>query len=135
MHTIFENEIAKTDYDSDKKLVTVTWKESAKAITMEEYKQPFEEGLIYMESSNAEAKYFLSDIRNQRPVSPKYRKWFQSVAIQRASDAGIIRGAVVMENNVFKKYYINHIMKTLKKVNMEFKAHKSVEKAIEWLTR
>ena len=132
MILIFENDLCKCDHYPEKRLVIVTWKETNKALSFEDYKIPFNKCLEYQARNTEPINFFISDIRNQNTVSPKYRKWFQSEAIPKAKEQGTDMGAVVMDTNVFKRYYINHIMKVLKVVDMEFKTFPTVEKAIEW---
>lgn len=132
MILIHENELCKVEHFPENKLVIVTWKKTNKALNFEDYKIPFNKSLDYQASISDPITYYISDIRYQTTVSPKYRKWFQSEAIPRAQKQGLKMGAVVMDGNVFKRYYINNIMKVLKVVDMPFKSFTTVEKAIEW---
>lgn len=106
MVKIFENDLVKTAYHADLKLISFTWKD--KSFTFEEYKEPFEVSLDFHRDKDVLVYNFLSDLRNQKVVPPHFRKWFQDVAIQRAIKQGLKRAGVVMSGNVFKKYYINN---------------------------
>jgi len=132
MEQIFETDWAKADYYPERQLVIVTWKDKDRVLTFDEYKYPFERSLELQIKKKFEVQYFISDTRNQGTISPKYRKWFQNEAVPRAQKQGLQKAAVVMDANVFKRYYINHIMKTLDTLGMPFKAFKNLDEAKEW---
>lgn len=132
MELIFENDWAKSEYYPEEKLVLVTWKDKDRVLTFDEYKYVFEKSIEFQSKNKSDIRFFISDSRNQGIISPKYRRWFQSEAVPKAQSQGLEKAAVVMDTNVFKRYYINHIMKTLNTLGMPFKTFKSTEEAVQW---
>jgi hypothetical protein len=133
MEQIFETDWARGDYYPESKLVIITWKDKDRVLTFDEYKHPFEKSLELQVEKKFDVRFFISDTRNQGAISPKYRKWFQNEAAPRAQKQGLEKAAVVMDANVFKRYYINHIMKTLNTLGLPFKAFKDLDAAKQWL--
>jgi hypothetical protein len=132
MIKVTENKSSICYYDADYQLIVIEWKDVT--FTFEEYKFPFEAGLDYQLKNNLIINNFLSDVRNQKVVAPQFRKWFQDVAIKRAMSQGLKRAAVVMSNNVFKKYYINNIFNTTKTFGLPLKAFNSIDDAKKWFS-
>ncbi len=77
--------------------------------------------------------YYLSDIREQRLVSPEDRKWFQEIAMPQAIKKGLEKAAVVFSGNIFKKYYLNNIFDASKKFGLPLKFFSNEEEAEKWL--
>lgn len=133
MVTIFDKEWAKSEFFPEDRLIIVTWKKIDRQLSFEEYKFAFEQSLIYQSDNQSDISYFISDTRNQGNISPNFRKWFQSEAVPKAQSQGLAKAAVVMDSNVFKRYYINHIMKTLNVFKLPFKTFGTLAEAKEWL--
>ena len=96
------------------------------------HESEFKLGKIREYAKNHEAQNFLSDIREQSVVSPENRKWFEEIMIPQAIDVGLKRAAVIFDGNVFKKYYLNMIIKVTNKFGLPLKIFNSEEEAIEW---
>lgn len=128
MKIIFENEFAKLEYEEDLKLLSIIWTD--KKPTLEDYQKPFHEAMQFMDQN--QVHNYISDIRNQRLVSPDYRKWLQEVAIPEAAKKGLKRIVGVAELNIFKKYYINNVFNSAKKFGMPFKLYETPEEAKDW---
>ncbi len=124
---LLNTDYAEVSYDSDLKLGKIVWKRKT---STEEYQYAF---LIMLNhAKNNPADNFLSDIRDQGVVSPENRKWFETEMLPQAIDAGLKRAAVIFDGNVFKKYYLNMIIKVSNKFGLPLKMFNSEEKAIEW---
>lgn len=124
---ILDADYAKVSYFSDLKLGKIEWKRKTSS---EEYQYAFITLLDY--AKNHPADNFLSDIRKQSVVSPENRRWFETEMLPAAIDAGLKRAGVIFDGNVFKKYYINMIIKVSNKFGMPLKMFNTEEEAIEW---
>ncbi|ALO16924.1 hypothetical protein [Salinivirga cyanobacteriivorans] len=127
MNIIEDNEYAEVSYDPDLKLGKIIWK---KKTPTEEYRHAFTTLLEF--SKTHDVDNFLSDIRNQGVVAPENRKWFESEMLPKAIKAGLKRAGSVFDGNVFKKYYMNMIIKVSNKFGMPLKLFNSEAEAIEW---
>lgn len=126
--TIFNTDYAEICYDSEIKLGKIEWKTKT---STEEYQYAFITLLEY--ARNHPSDNLLSDIRKQSVVSPENRKWFELEMLPKAIDAGLKRVAIVFDGNVFKKYYINMILKVTNKFALPMKVFNSEEEAMTWL--
>lgn len=129
MKIILDNKFVTVSFIEEVALVRIVWKNLA--VSFDTYKQVFTKALDFQESYHV--VNFMSDIRKQKIMSPSFRKWFQDYAVPRAVKQGLKRGAVVFNGNVFKKYYLNHIMNTTKKFGLPFKFFNTQEEAINWM--
>lgn len=127
MKIIEDNEYAEVSYDPDLKMGKIIWK---KKTPTEEYRQAFTTLLEF--SKTHEVDNFLSDIRNQGVVAPENRKWFESEMLPKAVKAGLKRAGSVFDGNVFKKYYMNMIIKVSNKFGMPLKLFNTEAEAMEW---
>lgn len=124
---IADYDYAEVTYHPDLLMGKVVWKRKT---TDQEYRNAFTKLLEF--SMNHTVDNFLSDIRNQGVVSPENRKWFETEMLPKAVKSGLKRAATVFDGNVFKKYYMNMIIKVSNKFGMPLKLVKSEQEAIEW---
>ena len=124
---LLDSDYAEASYDEELKLGKVVWKRKT---TTEEYQYAFMVLLDHAKDNPSEN--FMSDIRNQSIVSPENRKWFETEMVPKAIDAGLKRVAIIFDGNVFKKYYINMIIKVTNKFGVPLKMFSTEEEAIEW---
>lgn len=124
---ILDNEFAEISYDRELVLGKIEWKRKT---STEEYQYAFETLLDYAKKNPSDN--FLSDIREQNVVSPENRKWFETEMLPKAIDVGLKRVAVVFDGNVFKKHYLNMILKVTNKFKLPMKVFTSTEEALEW---
>ena len=130
MREIFNSDYVNISFDEDHKLVFVKWFNIS--FNSDQYKDVWEKTIEF--GNNNEVHYFLSDIIDQRVVSPDDRKWFEEEAIKRAIKTGIKKAGIILGSNPFKIYYFNNIMKKVGGTDLPFKAFKNKEKAYEWFT-
>ncbi len=128
---ILDNDYVQATYRPEHKLVTVTWKG---LVSSENYRGTYNAVLDYQKSQMGKmpVENFMADIRKQGVVNPNDRKWFEEVAIQRAISQGLKRTAVVTDASVFKKYYLNLILKATNKFGLPLKLVGTPEDAIAW---
>jgi hypothetical protein len=128
---VLNNSYVKAVYMPEIKLITVTWNGQ---VSSENYRGTYNTVLDYQKSlgSSMPVENFMADIRNQGVVNPADRKWFEEVAIARAISQGLKRTAVVTDANVFKKYYLNLILKATNKFGLPLKLFGTPEEAIDW---
>lgn len=126
---IFESDYAKIVHRTDLKLISIIWQGS---LTHEQYSSAFTKALDYQKDSKIRVVNYMSDIRKQSVVAPESRQWFQEVAVPRAKEQGLLRGAVVFSGGVFKKYYLNHISKTVKNFDILLRFFSSCDEAYGW---
>lgn len=124
---LLDTDYAEISHDAELNLGKVVWKRKT---SIEEYQHAFITLLEYSKSNKTDN--FLSDIRNQSVVSPENRKWFEQEMLPRAIDAGLKRAGVIFDGNVFKKYYINMIIKVSNKFGLPLKVFNTEQEAIEW---
>jgi len=132
---IKNNKYVEVCFIHEMKLGRIVWK--SKIIPSEEYRDAFLVLIDFAEKvkgTEGRVALFLSDTTIQGVVSPDDRKWFQEVALPRAVATGLKKACVVMSGSVFKKYYINLILKTVKKFDLPFKVFNNYDEAVEWLT-
>ena len=130
-----EEEVVKTDfvnitYNIEHKIIKVVWTGKN---TSEEYRDIIMKSLNW--SKDHQVDYYLSDIRNQKVISPEDRTWFQKEIIPKAIEAGLKKAVVIFDGNVFKKYYLNTILKTTNVMKLPFKFVKNEEEAMEFLLK
>ncbi len=127
---LLDNQYAESSYIEEYKLAHLRWK--TKNIPSDIYKEAFTVLLDYSEIHGV--VNFIADGRLSGAVSPANRKWFQNVAMSRADEVGLKRGAIVIKAEPFRKYYINQITKwASRKNNYVLKVFTDYEKAIQWL--
>lgn len=124
---LLDTDYAEVSYNKDLKLGKIVWKRKT---TTEEYQYAFITLLNH--SKKNPTNNFLSDIKNQGIVSPENRKWFETEMLPKAIESGLKRAGVIFDGNVFKKYYLNMIIKVSNKFGLPLKMFNSEEKAVEW---
>ncbi|PLW99835.1 MAG: hypothetical protein C0594_16505 [Marinilabiliales bacterium] len=125
---ILDTNYAHVSYKKDLKAGYVIWKGK---LTSEEYRNTILSLIDYSKNKSVVENY-LSDIKDQAVISPNDRKWFETEAIPASKATGLKRGAVVFDGNVFKKYYLNLILKSTNKFGIDLKFFSSIEEAEDW---
>jgi len=125
-----ENDFSKVYFDTDYNAGVIEWKD--KKLSSEEYRSAFLKIIEYTAGKNIFVNY-LADTSLQSVVSPEDRKWFQDNIVPEAIGHGLQRGAVVISGNVFKKYYMNMIIKASKMFPITIKMFDDMDKAKKWL--
>lgn len=124
---LVDTDYAEISYDPELKLGKIAWKRKTQT---EEYRTAFNTILDF--SKKNEVDNFLSDIRKQGVVSPENRKWFENEMLPNAVKAGLKRAGSIFDCNVFKKYYINLLIKVSNKFGLPLKLFNTEEEAIAW---
>lgn len=124
---VLDTDYAEVSHDSELKLGKIVWKRKT---STEEYQYAFI--TIFEYSKTHKTDNFLSDIRNQSVVSPENRKWFESEMLPKVIEGGLKRAGVIFDGNVFKKYYINMILKVTNKFGLPLKMFGTEEEAVSW---
>ena len=128
MKEIFKTNYVEITFDEDAKVLFTKW--TNENFTSEQYREVWEKNLSFGNETSVD--YFLSDIVDQKVVTPEDRKWFEDSAVPRAIETGIKKGAIILGANPFKRYYFNNIMKKLGGTTLPFKAFKNKEAAYKW---
>ena len=129
MKKLLETEKAEIRFNPSTRAIELIWKSYADPAT---YKTVFTEGIKYMKEFGADA--WLSDIRKQGVVGPGDAKWLQNEIIPKAVEAGLKRIAVIMDSDIFKKFYVGNIETDLQKKGQKLMHYfKSEEEANSWL--
>lgn len=126
---LLKESFVRITYHPDLKMVKVVWDGS---FSMEQYQSALEFALDYQLKEEVPIENYLSNILKQGIVNPNTRKWFEQVALPRATKQGLKRAAVVFDGNVFKKYYLNLILQTSRIYRLPLKFFNSEEEAINW---
>ncbi len=128
MEEIYKSEYVTISYDKEAKVVFTVWLNYN--FTSDNYRDVWDRCIAFFKEN--EVLYFLSDIINQKVVTPEDRKWFEDNIIQQAIDTGLKKGAIILGANPFKRYYFNNIMKKIGGTELPFKAFKNKEAAYKW---
>ena len=125
---IYKTDIAIVSYSKERMLVETVWK--SKKLTFKEYQEPFLAAIEFQKRTLV--TNYISDIREQNIIPPDFRKWFQTEILPKAYAAGIKRSAIIFNGNIFKKYYLNNIMNSVKKFGAPIKFYSTPEEAYKW---
>ncbi len=112
MQDIFNADYAHAFAEPEKDRFMVVWKKKI-VISFDLYQTVYNTILDYHKINKH--KFFIADLRDQGVMQPTHRKWFQEYVLPTAAKNGLKKGAVIFDGNVFKKYFMNHIMDTGKK--------------------
>lgn len=126
---VFNASYARVSYVPQYKTIMVVWNGIH---TIDEYRRALTAALDFQKSSQLPVLNYLSDIRKQGIVNPESRKWFENFVIPKAIEVGIKNVAVVYDESIFKKYYINMILQISSAYPVRFKLVTSTDDAIEW---
>jgi hypothetical protein len=127
LKVVLDESYALVTYNPVLKIGKVEWKGKA---TSEEYQKTIISLIEYAEKHPVH--YYLADITKQSVVSPDDRKWFENIIVPKAIGLGLKKAAIVFDGSVFKKYYINMILKVTNKLGLPLKLFNSEEDAIQW---
>jgi len=127
---LLDKPFASVYHFKDSKIGYVYWKKSA---SFEEYKKPFE--VLLEKHKKNPIDYFLSDIINQGVTSSEKKDWFREIALKKAIDGGVKKGAVIINDNPFKEFYVNIVLKATNKMGLPFKIFRNVDQAKDWLVK
>lgn len=128
--SLISDEFIEANYIAENKMITIEWK--VINIPSEKYREVYTYLLDLYPCG--EVLLLLIDSTNSGLVSPSDREWFQENAVPKAAEKGLIKTAVVIKNNPFKKYYANAILKSVtRKTTYEMKVFTDYEKANEWI--
>lgn len=126
MKIIFENEKVALRFNHYTNAVEMIWKQHQDTET---YKMIFTKALESIKYYRAIA--FFSDIRKEGVVGPESSKWVQEEIMQKAFSYGMKKVAVVMDSDIFKKFYIQNLEKAAKSDSLKY--FDSVEAANKWI--
>lgn len=128
---IYDKPHATVTYYPSKDMIGVKWDG---AVTVDQYRETFEVALEHSIKGNT-VKRFFTDTRTQGVVGPENRKWFEKEMLPRAVEAGLERAGTISDANVFKRYYLNMLLKSVNKFNLPFKLCGSEEEVMEFLMK
>ncbi|MDW7692749.1 hypothetical protein R9C00_11555 [Flammeovirgaceae bacterium SG7u.111] len=129
MKLLIETERATLHYLPNTNAILLTWLKVADADT---YKHLFTQGLTHIRVNNANS--WISDIRNEGVIGTDLSVWLKTEIIPKAIELGLKRIAIVMDPDVFKKFYVNNIKKDVTDGGIKFMEHfDSLEKAQKWI--
>lgn len=126
---ILDEDYAEVNYIPEMELAYIKWKGN---VSVDQYRNAFETVYNHAVAGNL-VRRFYSDTREQGVVGPENRKWFEKEMLPKAIDQGLEKAGVVSDANVFKRYYLNMILKSVNKFNMPFKICGSDEDVIAFL--
>ena len=128
MKEIFKTDYVEIVFDEEPKVVFVKWTKAN--FTSEQYRDVYERSLDF--GNNNDVDFFLSDIVDQKVVTPDDRKWFEESVVPRSIATGIKKAGIILGANPFKRYYFNNIMKKIGGTDLPFKAFKDKKAAYKW---
>lgn len=128
METIFNEHNATVAYEKDLNAIRVIWKTQN---TSAEYRKTLTAALDGIKKYKA--AHYLGDVNKQGVVSPNDRKWFQDNIIPEAVKNGLKRAAMVLPEDIFKKYYLNQVKNTTDTLKLDMRYFPSMKQAEDWL--
>jgi hypothetical protein len=127
--TLLDETYAEVTYFPDMEMARVKWKGN---VNVDQYRNAFE--IVYKHALDGNlVKRFYSDTREQGVVGPENRKWFEKEMLPKAIEAGMERAGTISDANIFKRYYLNMILKSINKFNLPFKLCGSEEEVVDFL--
>ncbi|MBK6264644.1 hypothetical protein JKA74_06315 [Marivirga sp. S37H4] len=120
---------AEVAYFPSRQMVRIKWKGS---VTNEQYRSAFEAALKHAQSGYP-VKRFYTDTREQGVIGPENRKWFEQVMLPKAIESGLKRAGTISDASIFKRYYLNMLLKSVNKFNLPFKLCGSEEEVVDFL--
>ncbi|WP_296622414.1 hypothetical protein [Marivirga sp.] len=127
--TLLDKDYAEVTYFPDQEMARIKWKGN---VSIDQYKEAFLTVYDHAIAGNI-VKRFYSDTREQGVVGPENRKWFEKEMLPKAIEAGMERAGTISDANIFKRYYLNMILKSINKFNLPFKLCGSEEDVVEFL--
>ena len=129
MELFFENEVITIHYLEDINTIKAVWKKQS---TNEQYREGFLKCLDSVKKYTP--LHWLSDISKQGIIGSESRQWMEQNTLPKVIEMGLKNVAVIVDQDIFKNYYLNRIKKTGEsRMNMEYFA--SQEDALEWIKK
>lgn len=128
---LLDEDFGKVSFFPEMRVGKILWKRKP---DQEEYKKGFNT-LLEFSKKESRVDNFLSDIKDQGVVAPDSRKWFENVALPAAHEAGLRRAGVIIDGNIFKRYYVNMILKATNKFGLPLKVFSSEDEAFKWFEK
>jgi hypothetical protein len=129
MTLLLDNDYCKLAFFPEFSTLILKWKN--RIISLEEYKHPFLLSLEFQSKTKFDS--FISDLSEEWAIPEEYREWFQKEAVPVAVAQGLKRVALVSGSNIFKRFYINHIMNTTNQFGLPLKMFSKIEEAKAWI--
>lgn len=126
---LLDKDYAEVTYFPDQEMARIKWKGN---VNVDQYRDAFLTVYEHAIAGNT-VKRFYSDTREQGVVGPENRKWFEKEMLPKAIEAGMERAGTISDANIFKRYYLNMILKSINKFNLPFKLCGSEEEVVEFL--
>ena len=127
MKTLKDDEYSLIQFEKNTKTLELIWK---KTVNKEVYRETFENALDLLLKHNS--KNFISDIRKEGVVGPENTQWLQQNIIPKALESGLDKIAIVMDEDVFKKFYTDNIKKAIEG-NAQINIFYSKNEAYNWI--
>jgi hypothetical protein len=124
---LFNKEFASIYHFNDSDIAIVTWKGPC---SFEEYKNTYQ--VLLDEHKRKPIKNFIVDIRNQGISSSEKKSWFKETALKQAIDIGLKKAVAIIDNNPFKQFYMNLILRTTNTMGIPFKTFNEIDQAKAW---
>jgi hypothetical protein len=129
--TLLDKDYAEVTYFPEQEMARIKWKGN---VSVDQYRDAFLTVYEHAIAGNT-VKRFYSDTREQGVVGPENRKWFEKEMLPKAIEAGMERAGTISDANIFKRYYLNMILKSINKFNLPFKLCGSEEEVVEFLMK
>lgn len=126
---LFDNNVAEFIYEPENSLLSLRWKKYANSI---EYRDIFTKSLGFI--IQFKITKFLADICLEGTVNPDDRKWLETEIIPKTIEAGLKFNAIILNKDIFKKYYLSHIKDSSTKTGiLEIKHFEDYEQGYKWI--
>lgn len=125
MIKVFEHKSALVIYNEEIRSIEVLWNG---VVEREAYPLILTKAFEAAKLHNA--RYWLSDIRRQEAIGPEMLRWAKSEFIPEMINSDLEKVAIVLDNNVFKYFYIDEIKDSFGKV--DFYIFPTTHQAQKW---
>ncbi len=115
-------------YFSDSKIGLIHWKINP---NFEQFKSAFTQLLDLQK--NKPVNYFVSDIIKLGISTHEKRKWYRETAIPQAVKGGLLKAAIIVNNNPVQLFFMNLAQQLSKNYGLPLKVFRDVKVAKEWL--
>ncbi|MBN1117930.1 MAG: hypothetical protein JXA77_12030 [Bacteroidales bacterium] len=126
---LYETDYALLTYTQENFILELTWKKNC---TEDIYQETFNEAKEL--ARNYTIKSFISDMRNEGVVPIGSLRWLKNTIIPVAIELGIVKIAMIINDELFANIYADLIKKSVSENKMAVRLFKNNGEAMAWVT-
>lgn len=125
---LLDSEYALLTYHKENFILALTWKSSC---PFEGYTATFNHAVQF--ALENKVKHFVSDIREEGVVPINNLRWLKEHVISRAYELGVVKVALVINEELFSSIYADLIKKSISESKITTRFFMQPEEAMSWL--